>query len=246
MKKTKLLVLFVFTPFMLLAQSKLYVGVEANFVKDHYLITDEGNGLNRQPRGMWKLPGASFLLGYQFNPYLSIETGLSFRPMTTGYSLEEESTLLISRGGKLFYQVPLRIRSRVPIYRDWLFASANMGMQFGFSNFILQDEPNISSNSGSSSISSNSETILSYSSISTSYNTYFTLVGGGIGLEFLLQPNLSLYTDLNYYRGFKTIHQIDVNYQIRNQPEYNWTVTHQGTNVYLSLGLRCRFNTKNS
>lgn len=117
------------------AQSKFYIGAEANFIQSQFIVQDEENAIGSPNFNRLDIPGVSFVLGYNINPIFSVETGIATRPARNGYSVAYKE---IARKGSYtsesFSHIPLRIRGTIPLVGNWLYGTASIGTQFSFTN----------------------------------------------------------------------------------------------------------------
>ncbi|WKK84423.2 outer membrane beta-barrel protein [Marivirga arenosa] len=222
------------------SQSKFYIGVEANFIQDQYLIKDEGTAVSTPNMHAIDIPGTTFLLGYQFNPVFSLETGIATRPVKIGYGLNFDDVRTMSESSNAYYHIPLRTRAVVPLIGNWLSGTASVGVQLS-----VTDPTRIGTTStggyGEGGGTRNGEPLYSRRSSYTSYNSIFFTVSSDLGLQFNLSKKFSLYTTISYNRGFKDLEKVDIEYQYMNEPVKKANIRHQGTYISPNFGLKYRF-----
>lgn len=244
MNKLKVSLLFtlgvILLSFKANAQSKFYVATEANFIYDLYQVTDEGNAIGPSNIRTVDFPGTTLIAGYKLNPIFSLETGVSIRPVKSGFSLTKNETRSKSESGGAYYHIPIRTRARVPIFGDWLYATASLGVNLSVTDptrLHLKEE----SGSGRGSGSVNGNEIYSYNVDYISYNKYFINATADAGFDFQINPRFNIYSTFSYNRGFTDLERTNIRYQFQNQPERNASVLHQGSYLSVNIGLRFNF-----
>lgn len=239
MKKLPLIVLsFVLLTNKANAQSKFYLSTEANFIYDLYEVTDEGNAAGPSNIRTLDIPGTTLLLGYQLNPIFSVETGIATRPVKTGYSLRYSK----SEGGGLYYHIPIRVRARMPLLGNWLYATSSVGVQLSVTDPARVGETSIGNSRGS--ITLNGEVISSSSAQFFSYNKYFLTAAAEAGLDFQIRPRFNIYSTFSYNRGFTDLERTNVQYTYENEPTRIASILHQGSYLSVNIGLRYRFGSE--
>jgi hypothetical protein len=229
------------TGFLTTAQSRFYISTEANFIYDLYQVTDEGNAAGPSNIRTLDFPGATLIAGYELNPVFSIESGIAIRPVKSGFSLHFKEGGSGIEGGGAYYHIPIRTRARIPLFGDWLFATASIGANLSVTDPTLVGTT-FNSGSGEGSAIRNGNTIYSYTAQYTSWNKYFITATTDAGFEFQISPKFNIYSTFTYNRGFKDLERSDVQYQYKNEPQRNATVLHQGSYLSTNIGLRFHFN----
>ncbi|MGJ3234388.1 hypothetical protein [Marivirga sp.] len=222
------------------AQSKFYLATESNFIYDLYQVTDEGNAVGPSNIRTIDVPGATLIAGYELNSIFSIETGMAIRPVKSGFSLMFKEGGRKSEGGGAYYHIPVRTRARIPLYSDWLFATASVGVHLSVTDPTRLDitEAKGSSNGGSTV---NGAEFYSYSAEYTTYNKMFITAAAETGFDFQLSPKFNIYSTLTYNRGFTDLKRTDIQYQYKNEPVRSASVLHEGSYLSVNIGLRFHF-----
>lgn len=225
------------------SQSKFYLSTESNFIYDLYQVTDEGNAVGPSNIRTIDFPGATLIAGYELNSIFSVETGMAIRPVKSGFSLSFKEGGSKSEGGGAYYHIPLRTRARIPIFRDWLYATASLGVNLSVTDPTRLDIKE-AEGSGSGGSTRNDIGLYSYSVNYTSYNKIFLTAAAETGLDFQISPKFNIYSTLTYNRGFTDLKRSDIEYQYRNEPVKEASVLHQGSYLSVNIGLRFHFNGK--
>lgn len=223
------------------AQSKFYLATEGNFIYDLYQVTDEGNAVGPSNIRTLDFPGATLIAGYELNSIFSIETGMAIRPVKSGFSLSFKEGGSKSEGGGAYYHVPVRTRARIPIFRDWLYATASLGVNLSVTDptrlHITQE-----GGSGNGVATKNGSEFYSYTVEYTSYNKYFITAAAETGFDFQINPRFKIYSTFTYNRGFTDLKRSDIQYQYKNEPVREASVLHEGSYLSVNVGLRFHFN----
>ncbi|MGM0582436.1 MAG: outer membrane beta-barrel protein [Bacteroidota bacterium] len=247
MKKAILFLSFVISLFAFNAnsQSKFYISTEGNFISDLYEVTDEGNSAGPPIFRLIDSPGATFIAGYELNSIFSLETGIAIRPVYSGFSIDFNEYGSISEGKYEgdYYHIPIRTRARIPLFSDWLFATASLGIQLS-----VTDPPQVgttfTSNEGKGGSSTTYGGLYSISAQNTYYHKYYLTASIETGFDFQISPKFNIYSTFTYNRGFTDLIQTDIQYQYSNEPERQAKVVHEGSYLSANIGLRFHFNAR--
>jgi len=223
------------------AQSKFYLSTEANFIYDLYQVTDEGNAVGPSNIRLIDFPGATLIAGYNLNSIFSIETGMAIRPVKSGFSLRFKEGGVASEGGGAYYHIPVRVRTRIPIFSDWLFATSSLGVNLSATDPTRLDITDASGWSrGSGSVNGNE--VYNYTAQYITYSKYFLTAATEAGFDFQLSPTFNIYSTFTYNAGFTDLKTTNIQYQYMNEPEKSAQVKHRGSFVSVNVGMRFRFS----
>ena len=232
---------FMLIVFKTSAQSKFYVGAEANFIQNQFVIQDEGNAIGDPNFSRLEIPGVSFIVGYNVNSIFSLETGIATRPAKNGYSMEYKEILWSgSYSSESFSHIPLRIRASIPLVDNWLYGTASIGTQFSFTN-MQNVGAEYQSGTGEGRRFRNDSLILSTKTTYFTKEKLYLTVSAEIGIEYRISNKFNLYTSLSYNRGFTELRRVDLEYQYKNEPVRKASVKHEGTYISPNFGIRYRF-----
>lgn len=232
---------FVLIVFKTNAQSRLYVGTEANFIQNKFIVQDEGSAIGAPNFNRIEIPGVSFIVGYNISSIFSLETGIATRPAKNGYSVEYKEIIRSgSYSSESFSHIPLRIRASVPLVGNWLYGTASIGTQFSFTN-MQNTGAEYQSGTGEGSSVRNDTLIFSTKSTYFTKEKFYLTVSAEAGLEFRVNSKFSFYSNLSYNRGFTELRRVDIEYQYKNEPVRKASVKHEGTYISPTFGFRYRF-----
>lgn len=222
------------------AQSKFYIATEGNFIYDLYQVTDEGSAVGPSNIRNLDVPGASIIAGYELNSIFSVETGMAIRPVKSGFSLIFKEGGRRSEGGDVYYHIPVRTRARIPLFSNWLYATASLGVNLSVTDptrLHISEEYG----SGSGGTAFNGSEWYSYDVIYTSYNKTFLTAAAETGFDFQISPKFKIYATLTYNRGFTDLKRTDIEYQYKSEAVRSATVLHEGSYLSANFGLRFHF-----
>jgi len=122
--RTSLLLFFVLLFSSSFGQGQTYLGVEIGPKFEVYEFSDNGNGLDTRP--FFFSPIYGFTIGRELNESFAIESGLYLNDYGQSYEIKGE--LFGTSSNAVFaYQVPLRLRGRIPLVADRLSVLTTIG-----------------------------------------------------------------------------------------------------------------------
>lgn len=229
-KFTSLIFLF---PLLLMAQNKSYLGLELGPKFELYQATDNGTGIIIKP--FFFSPILGLTLGHELNPFL-IETGFYLNSYGESFRIEGEGNGYNASNAILAFQIPIRLKVRIPIIKDRLSFLPSIGYTFAINNDFES-----SGSSASFSVSSdgrfNDSTRVEATSIYGFEKTY-GLLEAGLGFDYTFDNHLVLSMGANYLHGFKRVVELDVKYWINDGPEQTGTVYSNGGYFNIVFGLK--------
>ena len=238
MIKSTIKYLLFLLPIVTFAQNRTYIGAEFGPKFDVYQYTDNGNGLYTQPFVFSSIYG--FIVGQELNRTFAVETGFYINNYGESYGIKGDFGYSTSNA-IVAYQLPLKLKSRLPLIREKLNVAATIGYTFA-----------INSSYGASGMGygfvTNSSPIYNDSTRTEDISTYsleknYGLIEMGLSLDYTLKNSWTLYIAANYMKGWRRIVQIDVKYWINDQPEQTGTVFSTGD--YLSIAFGARYPISN-
>jgi hypothetical protein len=157
-----------------------------------------------------------------FNKSLSLETGVFFKPYTVGFGAKLPTFSIENNSSSaLTIQVPLRLHSKVNIYKNKIFLGGTIGYVYAFNlNHGQGDTSGIYTPIYSNSSKSSSDSIFYSTRTKTTNDKQLSLIQTGISIEFKLYKNISLEISYNYYTGFKHFQDTKITYIINDSPIY--------------------------
>lgn len=209
------------------SQNRTYLGVEAGIGNDIFKVTDSNDYLKTipLPSGQWGLN-----LRHEITRRFFVESGViiryysegfGFKTVPSGGSSSDEGTFLI----------PIRFGLNINLYKDKILFVPVIGYTIGIS-------PPYGYGLGYGK-SESSTTVIHYSFTETPNSSrYFSLLQGGVGLEFLLFKTVLFSVSTSYYFGFNTITRLDINYTVNNSSVMTGTATSKGEFFYVGAGLK--------
>lgn len=230
-----------FSVFKANSQSKFYLATEGNFIYDLYQVTDEGTAIGPPNIRTLDVPGITFLAGYELTQIFSVEAGIATRPVKGGFSIETGSVKSQSESSGTYYQIPVRTRARIPIFGDWLFANASLGMQLSVTDPTRVGLTFTSEGGGSGS---GGNDVYSYTTQYIALDKFFITAAVAAGLDFKINPKFNIYSTFTYNRGFTDLRRTDIQYQFQNEPQRTASVLHQGSYLSVNIGLRVHLNAR--
>jgi len=228
MKNLWVLAFSIFTIFTLTAQNNISIGLEGGPSLDRYEMQDDGGRLV----ALDLYNGAVGMnVGYHFMNYFSLETALIFKDYTKGYAFAIQNRE-VGFSGFAFstFQIPLRIRGSIPLYKDKIFLSTVVGYHHSFIRSSSKGELSIVSVGSEHAFESNeiySETVVDQ----------FSLMETGLGLEFSLINGLLFRASASYFTGFKDVTRTDLQYSLNGSLFKNASVRSKGEYASINLGL---------
>ncbi|GAB3341597.1 hypothetical protein GCM10027429_30100 [Marivirga atlantica] len=231
--RTKLFILFIsvfVVKYAVKAQNKLYIGLEASIVQDQYTLSNPESSIE-PPYPHFVEPATTFNIGYQLNSLISIETGFTYKPFSTGYiiRIDENNTSGTNLSILSRFQIPLRINSKIALLKDKLFLNTTLGYHIGFNPNSYKALEFIGSTGDGYTIEKR-------------YNKSYGLLETAIGLEFNLTNKWSIYNTIGLMHGLKELERTRISeYQDFQRMQSNTIIDKGG---YLNIGFGFRYKLK--
>lgn len=221
------LVVILCAPTDVSSQNRTYFGVEAGIGNDIFKITDSDDYLKTipLPSGQWGLN-----LRHEIGRRFFVESGVIIRYYSEGFGFKTIPTEGSSSDDASFL-IPIRFGFNVNLFKDKIRFVPVIGYTFGI------DTPyGYGVGYGTSE---SSTTVINYSyTENPNSSRYFSLLQGGVSLEFLLFKTVLFSVSTSYYFGFNTITRLDINYTINNSSVMTGTATNKGEFFYVGAGLK--------
>ncbi|MBK9632760.1 MAG: hypothetical protein IPO62_17185 [Saprospiraceae bacterium] len=228
MKNLMFLAFSILTICTLTAQHNISIGLEGGPSLDRYEMHDEGGRLVAKPLYNGSV---GINVGFHFMNYFSLETALIFKDYTKGYGFAIENREVGFSGfAYSTFQIPLRVRGSIPLYKDKIFLSTVVGYHHSFIRSSPGGRFSIVSLSSEYAFESNeiySETVVDQ----------FSLLETGLGLEFRLINGMILRASAIYFTGFADVTRNDLQYSYNGSLFKNASVRSKGEYASLNLGL---------
>ena len=226
--------LLLLLPGVLVAQNRTYVGVETGPKFELYQYEDNGDGLYTNP--FFFSPIIGLTIGQELNQVFTLETGFSLNNYGESYRIRGEGLGFVSSNAILAFQIPLRVKARIPIIKEKISVVPSIGYTFAINNdygssgsggsFILNFDPQFNDSTRTSEVSN-------YSLRKT-----YGLLETALAVEYQYPNEVVLYLAGSYLRGFNRIVELDVTYRINDQPEQTGTVFSNGDYFGVVFGIR--------
>ena len=210
------------------SQSNFYFGIDAAKVHDQLLVTNTNSNITPAYPHFVK-PSTSLYVGYLLNTYISLETGFVNKPYSQGFSYQESPNSTRGYGTSLSdrWQIPLRLVSHLPLYKDKLSIQTAVGYHFGFNPY----------SSSSIYVVGNAENGFHVENL---VNPNYSLLEIGFRLNFQINKAWSIYTTASIFKGLTTVDQKIITERQAGQVIGNNTIIDQGS--YHSFGLGVSFS----
>lgn len=231
--KLNIAALLILLPFVSIGQNKIYLGFEIGPKFEIYQYVDNGNGLYTEPFVFSPIYGVT--IGRELNQTLIFETGFYVNNYGKNYRIKGVWGFGASNAF-LAYQIPLRLKARLNLFRDRLSIVPTIGYTLAINEDYGSSGSGYSS-TGSSGLQYNDSTRIE--DISTyNFEKTYGVIEMGVGLDYKLKNSWTLYLATNYLAGFSRIVEIDVKYWINDEPEQTGTVFSNGNYYNIVFGIK--------
>ena len=235
MKNGLIYLLLILSGNALYGQNKLYLGFDFGIKEIIYQEVDSAGGIET-PNIMNIIGGVN--LAYEFNERFRIESGLYYHPYDEGFKVKGDFSYGISSSINAV-EIPLRLKSKFTLIKNKLFILGSIGYAYVknldydpmFAGYIARGYGGGSSSSGSYS---NRYSYQSY----TSFVKHFSLIHAGLSLELNVFKGGMICFSTGYNTGFKKVIQMNVEYQINNQPFQKAVVFTNGDYFNFMFGIK--------
>jgi hypothetical protein len=211
-----------------------YVGFSAGLCNDATDFIEYGPSIYKA-----KCRSSSFGLTVRrhINKSLSGEIGVFTKPYTVGFGARLSSFSIESNSSSAFtLQIPLRLNSKINIYKNKIFIGATIGYVYAFNlSSGRGDTSGVYNPKYSNNTKSQTDSIFYFTRTRTTNDKQFSLIQTGLSVEFRLYKNISLEVFYNYYTGFKHFQDTKITYIINDSPIYFTKMFMTGS--YSSFGL---------
>jgi hypothetical protein len=195
----------------------LYIGITYGLCNDAAEFTENESNI-------YRVPCISNSFGLTIKKYLnkslSIESGVISKPYTVGFGINAPSFYMESNSSSaLTIQVPIRLNSKINLYKNKVFLGGTVGYVFAFNT-----DPGRGDTSGfynpkySNSSKSSLDSVFYSSRTLTTNDKHFSLIQSALSLEVFLFQNISLEISYSYYTGFEHFQDTKIFYIINNSP----------------------------
>jgi len=230
MRKSIFITLSFFLTGILFSQKSIYLGFEGGPSFDKYSFFDNGDQILSLPLSSWSY-GINF--SYDLNNFFSVETGAIVKDYKRGNGFRGIGEGVgFNAGGINTVQIPLRLRTRIPLIKDRLFFSTVMGYHHSFNLFNTISSGSVGASGGNFIL--DSDEIFKGNLVKS-----FSLLETGAGLELRVLKTAYLRFSASYFTGFKKVSQSDIVYTVNDGPATRATIQSSGS--YLSYTMSIRF-----
>lgn len=230
--------LLLFLPIFSFGQNKTYLGLEFGPKYELYRHADNGNGLYTKPFFISPIYGLT--LGQEISNIFTLETGFYINDYGESYRIEGEGIGYSITNAIVAYQIPLRLKARLSLFKDKLNLVTTIGYTVAINN-------NYNSSAYGSSLSMNTSpqfndsTRIEYTS-NYSFEKTYGLIEAGLALDFKLKNSMRIYLAANYLTGLNKIIETDVSYWINDGPKQTGIVFSNGDYYSIVLGVKYPIN----
>jgi hypothetical protein len=221
-------------PGSILAQKKTYLGFYLGPKFELYQSTDNGDALYTEP--FFYSPIFGITLGQEVSENFILETGVFLNSYAESFKIEGDAALFGGSNGFFATQVPIRLKGRLDLASDRLSLVSTVGFTIAFHN-------DYSSLSRGGSFATSSDPQLNDSTRSDYMSRYnfqkvYGLIETGLALEYRLKSDIVLSLGANYLAGLGRVVEIDVEYQINDDPVQTGKVFSNGDYFSVFFGLK--------
>ena len=193
------------------SQHKTYFGGGVSVTNDKYELHDPDGMLKISP-----LINGTFqaTIGQELSSFFTLETGFIKKQYSEGFHFKDDFSNG-STGSLTSVQFPLRLKARLPVYRDKIFFTTSAGYVFAINKSYYPGLPGGSPyalrGEGTETNGQNSYKV----AFGSRYNfgKTYSLVQAGLGIDFLIRKKIILGLSTSYFAGFNQIMQTDITYQ---------------------------------
>ncbi len=232
--KVALNLLLICLSYIAFGQNKTYLGVEIGPKFELYDLMDNENSITTNTTVNSPIYGIT--VGQEINKTFTGEVGFYVNHYGLSYSIGENFRFS-KPDGMVAFQIPLRLKARLNLYKDKLSIVTTIGYTIGINN-------DFGSSSSSSIFLSRSGPGTISDSIRVSHMSNYNLaktygmVETGIGYEYKFKNALKLYTGVNHLAGFKRVIETDISYRIDDEPEQAAMVFSNGNYFSIVFGIQ--------
>lgn len=242
MKKYYFLLFFLFTKYTGNAQPNLfkgswYAGMEAGvFSNSTRMVAGELGKYTAGSSGI--LPVYSFKVGYTYNPFLSVETGITALPLNLVFVYQTDRVV----GGNYlnFVAFPIRLNYRFFTLNKKIEAHASVGIQYIYHNSL--DPYSFSGNIVSSKHTS-SDTLSYTGSVEILRRNAFN-AELGLGINWSLSKRWALTMYGRQSLGLMNVAFVGVSIKDNQNPIESAQFVSRGTGLNIGFGLRYNFKAR--
>jgi len=209
------------------AQNKTYIGFEFSMANDLYTIKDNGEYLKTVPlvNAQW-----GFNLRQDISKKIFIETGFIIKYYDEGIGFKTMQ-YWGTAGGDNSWLIPIRFGLKLNLFKEKVRFVPIIGYSFGIN-------PPYGEGTARGTQKSSSITVIYSYTENPNVSRYFSLLQTGAGFEFQPFNSLLFLVSANYYKGFNTIYQLDIDYTINNSSPSTGTATSTGDFWCVSTGIK--------
>jgi hypothetical protein len=222
------------------AQGKFYLGLEFSHISDQYSFSEPYSLIGAPWSYGLQTPGTTLLLGYDLNKIISIETGFSTKPFKSGYSIRSVKstsyyqTASSTYSGDVRYQVPLRLRSNINIFRELFFLQTVVGLHYGYNNGPLEWQEQLYGLGGTQT----ANFIQSELAYHQELNNHYLLFETGLSLKYVLSSRFSFFASASSFKGNRELSKIRVLYGDSDGVTQENTIINKGDYNSIMVGIK--------
>lgn len=213
------------------SQNKTYLGLELSLFRDLNKINDNGNYLIALPS--MELQGG-ITIRQEIRKRIFVESGVILRPYSTAIGFKPIPVSFVGTDG-ISFLIPIRLGLNINVYKEKIFLVPVAGYSFS---------ANRASRFGKDAgTQESSTTVITYTSLDNpNVSRNASLLQMGLGVDFPVFDAFRFTLSYNYYKGYTSIWETEINYSVNNSTASNAQVSSKGDFWCLSAGLRYPLN----
>ena len=188
------------------------------------------------PGGSGILVPYGFKIGYNFNPYLSLESGVGVYPVSMVYIFEDSK--IIGSSPLRFLSIPLRVNWRIYVLNRQLEAYTSFGVQY------IRANDGLNSNSFSGNIISSRHAFtdtLAYRGAVNVLRTNAFVADVGVGINWIMSKRFTLNVYGRQNIGLMNLAMVGISIQQNQEPAKKAEFVSRGTGLNVGVGLKYNF-----
>ena len=215
------------------AQDQIYIGFEVGATKDIYEFSGNENHITP---AQWHNATWGLTLRKDLNDFISLETGITWKSYYEGYTFHFLTPVISGSSSHISnsytsWQIPLRIRSKIHLSKDKVFLTPILGYQWCIASNNI---PSVST----SQTSINDFMVSSSNTTTFDSERTFSLLETGLGLEFRILKKAIFTASASYFTGFKKVMNLDIAYEINDEPITHANMYSKGEYRSFTFGVR--------
>ncbi len=218
------------------SQNKFFIGIDQFTNKAIYNFFNYGNSIKHQST---TCTSGSIFFGYRMRNGLSLESAIIRNRFSNGLGLGYQVTkvspispILLTLNSIRIWQLPIRIKSTVDIYKTKIFLTFCVGYHFCINSDYYW------------LITSNWRTIsqfpntFSYTESFENLKKRFSLIETKFEIDYKITKTMILSIGSHYFIGFRNISQINTEYKFNNDPLKNASGYTKGEYYGIGIALK--------